>query len=368
MAKRNKFKEDKRFENLDKKWDEKDFEFIHHADTVSKLKPMKWLIDDILVENSLFYDFGESGHYKTFVAIDRSLCVASGIDYHGHKVKQGNVFYICGEGQQQIGRRIAAWHIKHKTMAKDIPFFIGKTPTQLMDPNAIYDVRKAVDRMSKEYGNPAMICIDTLARNFGDGDESSTRDMNTVISNIDQAFGNDFSIGLTHHTGHKEKHRARGSYALHGAADSAFKITFNQSQQIIIECIKQKDAKPALPMLFERKIIKLRIRDVYEESYILKLVDEGENISALTNIKTQKVSRKMQNAIKTLKNMYSNGGKYTVSDWANTCVEQDIYAKTSNLYRAVDSLLLRNLITMDETEKFVYPTEIFNDFNCDEFN
>jgi len=376
MNEKNKHDDDKRFRDSDKsddgnrKWDapdELEFKFIHHSETVSKLKPMKWLIDDILLENSFFYDFGESGHYKTFVAIDRALCIAAGFPYHGHSVKQGTVFYICGEGQQQIGRRIAAWYIEHKKMAKDVPLFIGKTPTQLMDPGAVDNVRRAVDLMSQKYGQPAMICIDTLARNFGEGDESSTRDMNRVISNIDRAFGNSFCVGLVHHPGHKEKHRARGSYALHGAADSAFRIIFTQGQQIIIECIKQKDARPALPMLFDRKIIKLRIRDVYEESYILKLVDENRNISALANCKTQKISKNMDRALNILKDMCSNGAQnIIISDWKKACAEKKVYSRKSVFDRAFDSMLHRNLIFTDETKSFVYPIEMFDKINCDE--
>jgi len=103
-------------------------------------------------------------------------------------VKQGTVFYICGEGQQGIGRRIAAWHNAHKTKAADVPFFVSKTPTQLMDLEAIQDVRRAVDSMTKQYGPPAVVHIDTLARNFGEGDENATKDMNKAISNLDLAF------------------------------------------------------------------------------------------------------------------------------------------------------------------------------------
>jgi 5S rRNA maturation endonuclease (ribonuclease M5) len=101
------------------------FKFIHNADILKNLRPIEWRIRDVLVEKSFYYNFGDSGHYKTFVELDRCLCIASGIDYHGHKVKQGPVFYIAGEGQQGIGRRIAAWHAIHGTKAADVPFFIS---------------------------------------------------------------------------------------------------------------------------------------------------------------------------------------------------------------------------------------------------
>ena len=48
-------------------------------------------------------------------------------------------------------------------------------PTQLMDVAHLNDVRQQVDLMAKKYGPPAVIQLDTLARNFGAGDENSTR-------------------------------------------------------------------------------------------------------------------------------------------------------------------------------------------------
>ena len=220
----------------------KGFQFIHNSDILSDLHPTEWRIRDVLTDYAFYYNFGDPGHFKTFVELDRLLCIASGIDYHGHKVKQGTVFYIAGEGQQGIGRRIAAWHIAHKTKAADVPFFVAKVPTQLMDPAALDDVRRAVDAMTKQYGPPAVVHFDTLARNFGEGDENATKDVNAAISNLDKAFGNDFCRGLTHHTGHANKDRARGAMALHGAADAAFRISLTESGQVLVECKKMKDA------------------------------------------------------------------------------------------------------------------------------
>ena len=186
------------------------FEFIHNAEILANLQPIEWRIQDILVENSFYFDFGDSGSYKTFVAIDRLMCIACGIDYHGHGVKQGPVFYIAGEGQQGIGRRLAAWHISHKTKAADVPFFVAKVPTQLMDPEAVDEVKRAVDYLTKVMDN-RQSCTSTHWRGIlATATKIATKDMNKVISNIDTSFGNTICRGLTHHTGHANKERARG--------------------------------------------------------------------------------------------------------------------------------------------------------------
>ena len=56
-----------------------------------------------------------------------------------------------------------------------------------MAPESLEEVMQAVDFMAKKYGPPAAVYFDTLARNFGDGDENSTKDMNRGISNMDAA-------------------------------------------------------------------------------------------------------------------------------------------------------------------------------------
>ena len=319
------------------------FEFIHNKELIANLKPMVWQITDIIPENSFYYDFGESGSYKTFVALDRLLCVAAGVDYHGHKVRQGTVFYIAGEGQQGIGRRIAAWHIAHGTNVEGIPFFVAKTPTQLMDPKAVDDVRKAVDYMSKEYGDPAIVHIDTLARNFGEGDENSTKDMNRVISNLDEAFGNDFCRGLTHHTGHFNKERARGSGVLHGASDVAFRVSIPLNQQVLVECTKMKDAASSPAMLFELERIRLLIDNQYDPSFVLDLIAEGDEALKTTGNKMEKVE-----AVVTA--LTAMGGKVESQAHLKRAVMVELNCGESTARRAINQALeMRKIIVVPGT-------------------
>ena len=321
-----------------------------------------------MVENSFYYDFGDPASFKSFGAIDRLLHIATGIDYHGHPVKQGTVFYIAGEGQQGIGRRIAAWHIAHKTRAKDVPFFLAKTPTQLMDPGAVDEVRRAVDLLAKEYGPPAVLHIDTLARNFGDGDENATRDMNTVIGNMDLAFGNDFCRGITHHTGHANKERARGSIALHGAADSAFRFAFIDSQQVYVECKKMKDAASAPKMLFDLNPVNLIIGDSFDSSFTLVLSAEGDEVS-VSEPSGEKMSKAMKEALSLLDEMYSDCEKnlsckdtmprIEISGWRDACVEQKIYVSKRTFNKALNRMVERKKVYFDENNVFVYTVSIY---------
>ena len=345
------------------------FKFIHNADILANLKPIEWRIQDVLVENSFYYDFGDSGSYKTFVAIDRLMCIAAGIDYHDHRVKQGTVFYIAGEGQQGLGRRLAAWHIEHKTKAADVPFFVAEVPTQLMDPEAVNDVRRAVDYLAREYGQPAVVHMDTLARNFGDGDENATKDMNRVISNIDTAFGNTICRGLTHHTGHTNKDRARGSYALYGASDGVFRISMTPTGQVLVECPKTKDASKAKAMLFNVNTTLLLINDQPDQSCTLSLIAEGDEAmdAKAGMVDNSKVSGNMRKALDLLDEMYTDYEKnliagcrknampsVAVSDWRDACISKNLYKRPDSFNRALDRMLERQLLFLDEGRAHAY--------------
>jgi hypothetical protein len=316
------------------------------------------------------------GHYKTFVELDRLLCVAAGIDYHGHPVKQGTVFYIAGEGQQGLGRRIAAWHIHHKTKAADVPFFVASTPTQLMDKNAVDEVKKAVDAMCKEYGPPANIHLDTLARNFGAGNENSTEDMSRVIQNIDSAFGKDIGVGITHHTGHMDKSRARGSIVLKAAIDAEYQVQYHSfNDSILVKCTKMKDAPPAPPMSFIKKEIILDIEGQKNTSFVFALESEGDQILFVPDSKSSGLRTKQKDALQVLRDLYTKYEKnlnasgrdsqlpnVSRKEWKEAVLDLNIYSRADSFRRAAENLLEKGYTIHDPTDYFVYPIEIYNKY------
>jgi len=73
-----------------------------------KVSKPEFLIDGLLEADMLAQIFGDPGSCKSFLAIDWACCIATGTDFHGHKVRQGLVVYIAGEGQGGIARRLKA--------------------------------------------------------------------------------------------------------------------------------------------------------------------------------------------------------------------------------------------------------------------
>ena len=76
-----------------------------------------------------------------------------------------------------------------------------------------------------EDGKPALIVLDTIARNFGGNDENSTKDMGASITAVD-AINAEFNCAtlLVHHTGHADKTTALEAIALKGALDTEYRL------------------------------------------------------------------------------------------------------------------------------------------------
>jgi hypothetical protein len=88
------------------------------------------------------------------------------------------------------------------------------------------DRKALVEAITQAGVKPGLIVLDTLARCYGGGDENSTKDMNTFVTNCDllrESFP-DTTILVVHHTGKDTARGLRGSSAFNGALDIAFEM------------------------------------------------------------------------------------------------------------------------------------------------
>lgn len=205
----------------------------------------EFLIDGLIETESLGLIFGDPGCGKSFLAVNLSLCVATGQNFHGRAVKQGPVFLIAGEGHNGLARRFAAWAKDQGEALKGVPLFQSKRAAHFLDGASAASVATAVDCLTIKYGNPVLIVIDTLARNFGAGDENNTKDMSEFISAIDdlKARYPGCTVLIIHHSGHADKTRARGAMALKGALDFEYLVE-KEGERVVLTNTKMKDAEP----------------------------------------------------------------------------------------------------------------------------
>jgi len=238
------------------------------------LKPIQWLVRNYVEADSLALMFGDPGCGKSFAAIDLACCIATGTAWHGNKTNPGAVFYIAGEGQNGLLRRFAAWSQHNNVPLTGAPLFVGHRPAQLVNAAAAATVANAVEEMQADAGHaPALIVVDTLARNFG-GDENSQEDMGAFIANLDDFLRKsgewDATVLIVHHSGHADKSRSRGSSALKGAVDAEYSLTKDESGVVRMEATKMKDAEQPAPVAFQL------------ESVVLEglVDDEGEPVTS----------------------------------------------------------------------------------------
>lgn len=236
----------------------KEFIFVKASDL--EISPPKWIVEDYLEENSLAQIFGDPASGKTFIALDLAASIATGKSWMGKEVKKGVIFYIAGEGHNGLSRRLKAWSEYHKLVVEDL--YISKQPAQFMDENHARTVSEAIRNLSLAHGNPALIVIDTLARNFGGGDENKTQDMNKFIFSIDVHIRMPFSccVLIVHHTGHNDKDRARGAMALKGALDAEYCIK-KKNELISMTATKMKDSELPPTISFRLSPISIGILD-----------------------------------------------------------------------------------------------------------
>lgn len=219
---------------------------------VARLKKPEFLVDGLIETETFGVFFGDPGCGKSFLVADLGLSVATGLPFHGRDVKQGPVFFIAGEGHNGLLRRFHAWAKHQEVSIAHCPMFISERAAAFLDRSGAAAVIQTITNMAAYHGEPALVIIDTLARNFGEGDENHTPDMNKFVRRVSNEMVRLFPgcVGLVvHHTGHGEKHRARGNMALKAACDFEFRVEKN-GPSVILTSTKMKDAEEPPPQHF----------------------------------------------------------------------------------------------------------------------
>ncbi|NBW07977.1 MAG: hypothetical protein EBR82_08115 [Caulobacteraceae bacterium] len=214
--------------------------FVTIDDMLAK-PPPDWLVRGYLIDVGVSVLFGPPGSFKSFIALDLALSVAHGLDWRGVPVREARkTLYICAEGQYGFGTRGLVWREHRGKGAVCAGFWMLPAPVNFL-------VADNVDLLAKHIGefgvDARFIVIDTLAKNFGGGDENSTQDMNKFIAGVERLNAAlKAHVLVVHHTGKDVSKAERGSSALRGGVDAAFHLIRDEtSDRVTVRCLKQKD-------------------------------------------------------------------------------------------------------------------------------
>ena len=235
------------------------FQFLDVSDLITDIKPIQWLVRDYFERDAISLIYGPPACGKSFFAIDIVCSIAMGVEWMGHKTHAGPVFYIAGEGHNGLARRFKAWEVARGHKIEQGRIFKSAGALSILDEEEVQLMVEAIEAYIEQTGSvPAIVVVDTLARNFGAGDENSTEDMSRFIDHIDRYIRKRWqcNVLIVHHSGHNAE-RARGSSALKAAVDSEIEVTKDESGNVKIKATKMKDAELPNELLLKLKSVEL---------------------------------------------------------------------------------------------------------------
>jgi AAA domain len=208
---------------------------LYTEEDLGRFPPVEWWIRGWLAKGELHGFYGKGGTFKSFVALDWACHLAAA----GHPV-----VYIVAEGASGTKARIAAWK-KASGVEELAALRLMPSSVRLQDVDSVATFIAAL-KSQLDGAGPALIVVDTLARNFVGGNENSPEEMGLFVEGCERvrrAF--DCAVLVIHHTTVDGK-RERGTEALRNATFAMHKFTRSQFPLlgVTVSCDRMKDARP----------------------------------------------------------------------------------------------------------------------------
>lgn len=146
----------------------------------------EWMIEGMLPATGIGTLFGQSGVYKSFVALHLMLCLGAGVPFLGRPVNcvPGRSVYVMGEGQYDAGQRLDAALAAHPRFASaaDCVSYVEQA-FPLSDGVAVAELTG----LAKNLGDVRLVVFDSLADFYGaDDSESNSTDMQRIVRGMRQ--------------------------------------------------------------------------------------------------------------------------------------------------------------------------------------
>jgi predicted transcriptional regulator len=179
------------------------------------------LIEDVIDRHSYFVIAGRDQSFKSFIALDWLLCLATGRPWLGKEVVQSRVLYVVGEGAYGLEDRVRAWEYAYPhEKVLDEYFTVRRAPVNLFAFRPeFWDLLERVERERYE-----VIIFDTLQRMSSGAEQNSAKDAGVIVAALDQVrHASGGAVGVVAHTG-KSDTDVRGSSAFEDDADIVWRV------------------------------------------------------------------------------------------------------------------------------------------------
>jgi len=216
---------------------------------------LEWIVKGVLPRAELGVVFGESGSGKTFAVLDLVAAIARGVEWRGHRVKQGRVVYVCSEGAGGFRTRLRAYAHENDLDLADLDVgVVSDAPNLLMQVEA-----SALTEEIRKGGPASVIVIDTLAQAIPGGNENSGEDIGRALKHCRRMREVTGAMVLfVHHSGKDTTKGARGWSGLRAAADVEMEVIRDEEARAL--CLtKLKDGPEGGEYAFLLKRIQIGI-------------------------------------------------------------------------------------------------------------
>jgi len=188
---------------------------------------VEWLVEDILPTVGLAQISGTQKSGKSFFSLQLGLSIATGNEFLGRRMQQGNVLYLDCEGSfDRLNRRMSAQReglgIPRTPDLKNTRGVFGKDCKTNVDGGM-----KAIEKWRTSVPNPKLVIIDTLSRWTikAKGNNPVDVDTRTFAPIQEYAMENSLLILFIHHTrkgdgeGEDYQDKSSGTRGLSAVAD-----------------------------------------------------------------------------------------------------------------------------------------------------
>lgn len=301
-----------------------------YADQIDTEEQTTFVIDDWLPAESICLLYAPKDHLKSFVAVDWFMSISSGVGWKGFDVLRGACVYIAGEGNQGLKRRCKAWCIRNEVDLKRQPIALSTMPMQTLDKENIQVWVGYLTQVLIDLGEPIrLVVIDTLATNFGPGDENSSTDMARFLAHLKIYIQSAFTctVLVVHHTGKDVSKGGRGGSSIEGNSDCVFtlKRADKDEHRVILHCKHAKDSERPPDLILKAATVELGYNDrkgypvtslilnmelsEFEQTVLnMTRVGKGQRFIAEETGKSKTTIQKTQNKLRN-KKLLPGGGK-----------------------------------------------------------
>ncbi|WP_176074339.1 bifunctional DNA primase/polymerase [Brucella intermedia] len=322
--------------------------FLSYDEMCAMPEP-EWLVEGVIQKRTAALMFGKSNAFKSFLAIDIGLSVASKDNWHGNPCDNGKVLFVATEGANGVGRlRVPGW-FEHYNTDPDLRQNVYLYPKEIC-----LDVKTDVDALIKSVsamGGCVLIVLDIFGGTMSgtEVEDTTARAWTRSIQRIMRETG---AATLTvAHTGWQDETRARMHTHFWGSFDSRMRVEGDKEKMITMLSVERhKDADSNGSWGFRLEPCERTLVPVFDDSV---KPDKGSGLPDKLKLAIRALDEAIEeHGVLKLEKDYPSCRVVALAQWKDKCEQlglsdsENAATRRQAFKRAKDDLIKRNSIAI----------------------